>query len=261
MKSYSFKKKKGNLPLFLALFLFVGGYLFFFSSNYWMPANLSAKLQTELRENINWGERTVQIRRWEYLEADAVMEVELDVTNHSYDRKNHYYYSALDRSGKQLTVEAVLEESDWIILRISEIKKDFGEISLRLMKSENDENILRLYTNANDVKRVDSLPKRDKAGYQVLRLQEDMAVYEKQNQSYEKKIKKLQEKTARMLEEIEHLQSKSSYQTEEQLLETDERVKEIQAEMEENEESVASLTEKIKENRKRIDLLNKHISQ
>lgn len=261
MKSYSLKKKKGNLPLFLVVFFFVGGYLFFFSSNYWMPSNLSAKLQTELKENINWGERTLQIRRWDYCEADEVMEVELDVTNHSYDGKNHYYYSALSRSGKKLTVETVVEDSDWVVLRIIGVNKDFGEISLRVAQNEMEENTLHLYTNVNAVNRVDSLVKRERIGYQILRLESDKAAYKKKNNSYEKEIRGLQEKNTRMQEEIDHLQSKTSYQTEEQLQETDDQIKEIQSSMKENEDSILSLTEKINENKERIDLLDKQISQ
>lgn len=259
MNSYLFKKKKGNFPLFFVVFFFVGGYLFFFSSNYWMPANLSAKLQTELRENITWGERTLQIRRWDYCEADEVMEVELDVANNSYDGKNHYIYTAVSRSNNNLTVETMIEDSDWIVLRIAGVNKDFGEVSLRLDKDKKETDTLRLYTNVNVVNRVQSLTKRDRTGYMVLRMETDKVAYEKENTSLEKQIRELSEKNARMQEEIEHLHSKTSYQTEEQKQETDDRIKEIQLSMTENQDSILSLTEKIEENKKRIALLEKQI--
>lgn len=58
MRSYELKKKKGNLGLFLAAFFFISGYIFFLSSEMWMPSRLSASLQTPLRKAIDWGTHT-----------------------------------------------------------------------------------------------------------------------------------------------------------------------------------------------------------
>ena len=186
-KNYEMTKRKGNLALFGVVFFFIAGYIFFFSSSSWMPANLSASLLTPLRENVQWSERTLQIRRWEYCEAEKIMEVEIDIDNQSFDGKNHYRYTAITRNNDQLKVVKMIEDSDWIILRIENVAGDFGEISLRLdmMGEQDDDNTLRLYTNVNAVKRVKNLKKRDRKGYQLLRLERDTETYQEEIRTLE----------------------------------------------------------------------------
>ena len=67
----------------------------------------------------------------------------------------------LTRNNDQLKVVKIIEDSDWIILRIENVADDFGEISLRLdmMGEQDGDNTLRLYTNVNAVKRVINLKK------------------------------------------------------------------------------------------------------
>ncbi len=49
--------------------------------------SVGTSLLTPLRENVQWSERTLQIRRWEYCEAEKIMEVEIDIDNQSFDGK------------------------------------------------------------------------------------------------------------------------------------------------------------------------------
>ena len=250
-KNYEMTKRKGNLALFGIVFFFIAGYIFFFSSTMWMPSNLAASLQTPLKENVQWGERTLQIRRWDYCETEQVMEVEIDMDNKSFDGKNHYHYSAINRNNDQLKVVKMIEDSDWIVLRIENVTDNFGEISLRIdMMGEQDDNTLKLYTNVNAVKRVKDLEKRDRKGYQLLRLQRDTESYQKEISTLEKKKKSLLEKSQRMQEEINHLQSEESYQTEEMKAEQTDKINEIQ-----------SYDLQLKEKRERIELIKKQMTQ
>lgn len=261
MRSYELKKKKGNLGLFLAAFFFISGYIFFLSSEMWMPSRLSASLQTPLRKAIDWGERTLEIRRWDYCERTEIMEIELDMENKAFDGKNHYHYSAVSRNGGQLEVKPIIEDEDWIILRIHNVSSQFGEISLRLAREDREDDILRLYTNVNAVGRVESLEKKDRKGYQILRLETEIAAYEKDIRKKEKKVKSIKEKNARMQEEINRLQSSSAYQTEEQKSETAEKIGDIQSEMTANQDTIQSHEQQITEITERIVLLKEQISQ
>lgn len=262
-KNYEITKRKGNFALFGVVFFFIAGYIFFFTSPTWMPANLVANLHTPLRENVQWGERTLQIRRWEYCEAEKVMEVEIDIDNQSFDGKNHYRYSALTRNDDQLKVEKMIEDSDWIILRLENVTGDFGEISLRLdMTGEQDNyNTLRLYTNVNAVRRVKDLKKLDRKGYQLLRLERDTETYQKEIQTLELKTKSLTEKNQRMQEEIKHLQSDESFQTDEMKAEQADKITEIQSKVATNQDEIQSYESQIQEKRARIELINKQITQ
>lgn len=261
-KNYEITKRKGNLALFGIVFFFVAGYIFFFSSTMWMPSNLAASLQTPLKENVQWGERTLQIRRWDYCETEQVMEVEIDMDNKSFDGKNHYQYSAINRNNDQLKVVKMIEDSDWIVLRIENVTDNFGEISLRMdMMGEPDDNTLKLYTNVNAVKRVKNLEKRDRKGYQLLRLQRDTESYQKEISTLEKKKKSLLEKNQRMQDEINHLQSEESYQTEEMKAEQTDKINEIQSEISANQDEIQSYDLQLKEKRERIELIKKQMTQ
>ena len=261
-KNYEITKRKGNLALFGIVFFFFAGYIFFFSSTMWMPSNLAASLQTPLKENVQWGERTLQIRRWDYCETEQVMEVEIDMDNKSFDGKNHYQYSAINRNNDQLKVVKMIEDSDWIVLRIENVTDNFGEISLRIdMMGEPDDNTLKLYTNVNAVKRVKNLEKRDRKGYQLLRLQRDTESYQKEISTLEKKKKSLLEKNQRMQDEINHLQSEESYQTEEMKAEQTDKINEIQSEISANQDEIQSYDLQLKEKRERIELIKKQMTQ
>lgn len=261
-KNYEITKRKGNLALFGIVFFFIAGYIFFFSSTMWMPSNLAASLQTPLKENVQWGERTLQIRRWDYCETEQVMEVEIDMDNKSFDGKNHYQYSAINRNNDQLKVVKMIEDSDWIVLRIENVTDNFGEISLRMdMMGEPDDNTLKLYTNVNAVKRVKNLEKRDRKGYQLLRLQRDTESYQKEISTLEKKKKSLLEKNQRMQDEINHLQSEESYQTEEMKAEQTDKINEIQSEITANQDEIQSYDLQLKEKRERIELIKKQMTQ
>lgn len=261
-KNYEITKRKGNLALFGIVFFFVAGYIFFFSSTMWMPSNLAASLQTPLKENVQWGERTLQIRRWDYCETEQVMEVEIDMDNKSFDGKNHYQYSAINRNNDQLKVVKMIEDSDWIVLRIENVTDNFGEISLRMdMMGEPDDNTLKLYTNVNAVKRVKNLEKRDRKGYQLLRLQRDTESYQKEISTLEKKKKSLLEKNQRMQDEINHLQSEESYLTEEMKAEQTDKINEIQSEISANQDEIQSYDLQLKEKRERIELIKKQMTQ
>jgi hypothetical protein len=50
---------KNNAIIKLALIAICGGYLFFFSSNLWIPHNASAKKQTPLNTSIDWEGRVL----------------------------------------------------------------------------------------------------------------------------------------------------------------------------------------------------------
>ena len=262
-KNYEMTKRKGNLALFGVVFFFIAGYIFFFSSSSWMPANLSASLLTPLRENVQWSERTLQIRRWEYCEAEKIMEVEIDIDNQSFDGKNHYRYTAITRNNDQLKVVKMIEDSDWIILRIENVADDFGEISLRLdmMGEQDDDNTLRLYTNVNAVKRVNDLKKRDRKGYQLLRLERDTETYQEEIRTLEQKKKSLTEKNQRMQEEINRLQSEESFQTDEMKAEQTDKITEIQSEITSNQAELQSYEVQLQEKRARIELIKKQMTQ
>lgn len=150
-------RDENNAIINLALIVIIGGYLFFFTSNLWIPHNASAKKQTPLNESVEWADRAITIERWDYCEQGGLMEVYMDIKSNTYDGIYAYKYEAVDRSEDNLKVSAAVEEPEWLVLRISGISNDFGEISLRLTHRGDT---IRLYTNVKKVNRVKSLHKK-----------------------------------------------------------------------------------------------------
>lgn len=261
--SYELKKKKGSAIFFFTISLFIGGYMFFFSSTLWMPAGSAASLLTPIGEDTSWEERTFQIIRWDYCEKTRVMEVEMDVHNNSYDGINTYAYSAVDRNSDKLTVEKIIEEPDWIILQIKGISERFSEMSLRVgMDREGSEaDMLKLYTNVNAVNKVESITKQDRNGYRTLRFETQMAAYEKEIDKKEKQISQLTKQMEQMQGEIERLQSDLDYQTEEQKEETDTQIKEIEGNKTSSSEEIEKLQQEIRELTDRISLIKKQMAE
>ena len=103
---------KNNAIINLALIVIIGGYLFFFTSNLWIPHNASAKKQTPLNESVEWADRAITIERWDYCEQGGLMEVYMDIKSNTYDGIYAYKYEAVDRSEDNLKVSAAVEEPE-----------------------------------------------------------------------------------------------------------------------------------------------------
>lgn len=253
-------RKKGSLAFYLVLFFFAGGYLLFFSSSMWMPASLSASLQTTLGDEMEWNGRFFRIVRWDYCEDLEMMEVEMDVRNDSFDGINKYEFHAVARNGGSPVVETVIGEPDWIILQIKDVSGDFGELSLRVnLPKGTEEEMLKLYTNVNDVNRVSSIEKKDKKGYQCGRVMLQMEGYHKKIREKQARIKDLENQDRQMQEEIGRLQEDTGYLTEEQKQEAASRVMEIEGNRKGNTEETEKLRQEIRELEERIRLAEKQI--
>lgn len=249
---------KNNAIIKLALIVICGGYLFFFSSNLWIPHNASAKKQTPLNTSIDWEGRVLAIERWDYCEQSGLMEVCIDVKSSTYDGIYTYKYDAVDRSDDTLKVSAAVEEPEWMVLRISGITHDFGEVSLRLThKGET----IRLYTNVKKVNRVKSLQKKSKKDYQIIRMETKISQYQKTIAAKEKKIEMLKATNARLNNEIERMQSDLEYQTESEKQNTADRVEDIKENIDQNTADINERYRQIEERNNRIRLIREQIDQ
>lgn len=259
----SFTFRKGSLVFYLVLFFFAGGYLLFLSSSTWMPASLSASLQTPLGEDTEWAGRSFRIVRWDYCEEMEMMEVEMNVQNDSFDGINQYVFQAAVRSGGSPVVETVIGEPDWIILQIKEIPRSFGELSLRVdlpqATAEAETDTLKLYTNVNDVNRVSSIKKKDREGYLCGKVMLQIEEYKKQIEEKQDRMEALAAQSVEMQEEIGRLQKDTGYLTEEQKQETDSRITEIEGDIKGNMEETEKLQQEISELEERIRLAEKQI--
>lgn len=116
-----------------------------------MPDTGIAKRKTELHREIEWNKRVVSLLRWEYSEKQNLMEIEIEVTNKEFDKKNNYEFSVMESNGKRLKVDSILVEPDWIIVQVRNVPKRFRELSLHMgIENDDNEGYVRFYTNKND---------------------------------------------------------------------------------------------------------------
>ncbi len=255
-------RKKGSLAFYLVLFFFAGGYLLFFSSHVWMPASLSASLQTALGEEVQWAGRTLKVIRWDYCEETERMEVELELRNDTFDGVDQYRFHAAVRGSGKPVVETVIGDPDWIILQIQDVPGSFGELSLRMDLPQEQEGVetLKLYTNVNAVNRVSRLEKKDRTGYQKERALFLIEGYRKEIQEKQDSIKALENQDRKMQEEIGRLQKDTGYQTKEQMQETESRIMEIEGDRKGKAGEREKLQQEIRELEERIQLTEKQVA-
>lgn len=242
----------------LAVFLivFIGGYLFFFTSNLWMPSSGNAKRLTALYQQMEFSQRTVVINRWDYAEGEAVMEVELEITNPTFDGNDSYEFSAVDSVHGRIEVAVALAEPDFIVLRMV-VPKRWSEISLRMRLPQNvasggGDETLRMYTNVKDVHRVESLPVKTRTGYYIQRIDSQIAGYEDAIELLLEDINQQEVYQENIKNETDRLLSNKKYQTDEETEKTDQLIRSAQQKLEESRNKVTEDETEILEYREKI---------
>lgn len=253
----NFKKNKESLRFFIIIFLFVGGYLFFFTSTLWMPASADASYLTQLGTENLWGNRTVTISRWDYQENANKMEVELTINNKSYDGNNEYKFSAVDLRGRIIKTDVKVADEDWIIVQLNEVPDKWSDISLRMEINNGENEILKLYTNINKVTRVKKIENLDYIGYKKKRFDTEIAQMKKLIEDKRKEQKKLENENAEILKEIERINKYKIYQTDTEKQDSDAKIADAQGTISSNEQNINELNGDIEEITKRIVLKEK----
>lgn len=256
----SIKRNKDAIRFFIIIFFFVGGYVFFFSSTYWMPTSADASYLTKIGVTNLWEDREVTINRWQYSETQQLMEIDLDVANKSYDGINKYKFSAMDLKGNNLKCEVMIEEDDWIVLRISDIPKRWSDVSLRMEMPDGTGDRLKLYTNVVDVERVTELKSMDKNGYMAQKFNIEISNMQKEVKSDNKQIDKLNNEIAEVQKEIERINKEKIYQTDKEKTESDTLIAEANSTITSKQKDIQELMADIDEINKRIDMKNKEKS-
>lgn len=261
-QSVSIKSKRGTLMFKFFIFLFIGGYLFFFTSKLWMPTAGDATMLTKIGTSINWNDREIKLLRWQYAPDQKLMEVELSVNNKKFDGINSYKYEAVESSGTVLKTKVIIEDPDWIIVQIEGVSKKFSEVSFRIMTTEEEANVetLKLYTNTNDVSRVDKLEVKTRNGYLVTRYEEEIVNYQNDIEDLTTQISENKSQIKEIKKEISRLQSKKDYETEEEITETNTLINEARSSMKNLQSKNADNETQISEYQERISNLQKKIN-
>lgn len=236
------EKKNRNTGSIVLLTFILCGYLFFFTSRIWIPDPGELVEATPLYEPQAFSSRQVYLTAWDYSERDRTMEVIVEVESTDLI-ETELKYEAVERTAGELPIDAVIDQSNHKVFRITDLPENWKEISLRLIEGDGEQ-ILRLYTNADTVEHVGSLPEKDQAGYEADRLQGQIDYDTYRISVRQEEIGDLQKENGEMEQRIAELEQ-AQYPTKEEASEAADTVDRARSAIQANEDRISELKAEI----------------
>lgn len=263
-------KNHKNKKLLLFIIIFIGGYFFFFTSNLWYPDDSNSVKATAIFSPKNWNSRDITLLSWDYSESQQMMEVKIEINNTALDGTDQYLYTALERNKGYLDVKPVLETSDFVVLRITDLKRNWEEVSLRIKMPEkaqnktNTQEELRLYTTKKSVHKIKSIPDLTSEEYQIDRINMRIAMYQDEIDKLNLSIDNLEKDKLAQERDISVLKDKEKYQTDQQKKETaqilssaETSVKNLENEIAEHKATIEEYNQRIKKSKEELSSYQK----
>lgn len=251
------EKKNRNTGSIVLLGFILCGYLFFFTSRLWIPDSEEMVDATPLYEAQAFSSRQVYLTAWDYSERDHAMEVIVEVESTDLIEQE-LTYEAVERVAGEVPIDAVIDQSDHKVFRITDLPENWEEISLRLIEGDGEE-ILRLYTNADTVEHVDSLPEKDQAGYEADRLQGQIDYDTYRISVRQEEMEDLQKENREMEQRITELEQ-AQYPTEDEASEAADTVERARSAIQANEDRIGELQTEIADLEMRSEQIRDQIS-
>lgn len=250
--------KRKSVGSWILLSIIVAGYLFFFSSRFWMPASKEYIEPTPLYTVQSIGDKGIYITQWEYSESEQAMQIVLEIESKALvDQK--VSFSAAERSAGDLDITAAVEQTDHVVLYIKDIPEKWTEISLRLW-GDDESDILRLYTNVDSIEYADRLPGTDGTACEVYRLEGQIKYDTYRISEREEELSSLQKENEDLQKRISELEE-MKYPTEEEAQEAEGTVSRAESRMESNNTQIRQLQEEIDQLENRSDSIREQIEE
>lgn len=262
-KEYLKEKAKKNPNFGMQSFLCVlfAGYAFFFTSTFWMQDTGELAAATAYYTKVNCEDNALYLTQFAYSEKDQAMQVIVEIENKDVKDKK-LEYSAVERKKKSLgnlEVKVLQENSSYSILRITDVKPNWREISFRVQEKGKDIQA-KFYTNKNVIERVKSLPKMTDIQCQVLRSQKQIEYDDWQIAEKEKQVNTLQKENKEIEQRIISLEE-STYPTDEEAQKARDLVNKAQGKQRVNEETIEDRMHEIEELKVRSENILQQIDE
>lgn len=209
--------------------IIVAGYAFFFNSKVILPNGESFTTTPYNAVQAFSDQRTVALSRWNYSPDQQLMEVEVEISNSSFDGVDEYDYISLVRTGggaiKKYPVKKILEAPDFSVVQIQNIPQNYKSVSLRLQPhGYGDDSIVKLYGSPDSIKQVSSIQTRTVSEYQKLRIDEQIQGYKDAIQTLQIEYDAAQKKIENIVAKNKLLDGSKQYQTAEDIEKTNETI-------------------------------------
>lgn len=250
------RKKNWKIQTFLLVVIF--GYLMFFTSKAWFPAGDDYVEATAYYTSVIYADYEIYLTQWVYSEEDASMQIIIEKENRGIvDRK--FNYTAVEKTKGNLEVVPMLDESGYVVLRINHLPTKWREISLRI-KTEEEENPVKFYTNISDVKRVESIPEQTQTAYQTDRLTAQIEYDQVQINEKSARIDNLKEEIKEMTARITELKE-DTYLSEKEAEKALDTINRAKTAIKTNQDNIEDLESEIKELEQRTENIQKQIRE
>lgn len=263
LKDKEKKKTQYNRYMYIIISFFIVGYGFFFSTKFWYQDTKDVVVATKINTIKTWEKREVQLINWQYSKTQNIMEIQLAITNRSYDGIDSYVITALEKSKGYLDVEILVEKDGFYVVRIKDLPRRWSEISLRIGIPDSEDSPCKFYTNKFDVATVDTIPELTYNEYMIARLDSLIESYNDEIKTLEKDIQEQEEIIVNCNADIEKYKAEEEFQTAMEIDETERVISDARntistanTQIENDKASIAeyqeriNLTEKQKENYK-----------
>lgn len=244
-----------NRNLFYVGFIifFIAGYLLFFTSKTWYWIDGKLVNATPFNTSFTIEGREIVLTRWDYSPKQNLMELELNISNNSTDGIEKYTYSAMERRKGHLKIKEMVTDSNFVILKILNVPKNWKEISLHMQISK--DTVFKLYTNKNQITVTNSIPDLSKKEYISKSIENNISYYEEKIQQKNKNIRKMKEKIKFAKKHIQQYKIDQVYQTEEERKTTDNKINTMASEINNFNTNIETDLNDIKEYQNRIENL------
>lgn len=262
-KSYKLEKKKNNLLKKSCIYV-SAFFAIMWTSFIWIPKSKEQFQVTQL--NVAMSEpntkRLLTLVRWDYSEADKMMEVQFRMENQSFDGRDEYAWSAVDRRKGRLSAESIYSDNEIIVVRINEVPSNWSTISLRMgfVESNPDEQpLFKIYGDESNIQVVEWIENREGRDYYILDFNNTITYYESEIVKAENEITNTKAKIKEVSETIENKSQKLEYMTDQELEVAMSEINSLKEMIEDCHENISDYKDSIEEYNQRILKLQEKI--
>ena len=257
LSAFRLQKVKNDRMLKIFLSVFFIGYIFFFSSNYFLPKFYRNVEIVNIGQTINMEEYILSLDTWDYSKNDKAFEIIFDIENLSLEENPDYSVKMF--IGDEIHMGEVYKNlGSKLVVRVDKIPRKWADVTLNVQIGDRK---ISLNMDDKEVHQVEKLMERsdeEYIKYAVQRkiigmkkyiefLEEDKKSINDRIEKAYKKITEIQEKTGQSEEEnqiIENSKSKLSLEIEELKAAQDEclaKIEDITAKISSQEELLKTL--------------------
>ena len=241
------EKQKNNVLLSILIIIFLIGYTVFFTSRLWMGTSGELIDPTKFYISQTADDRDITLYRWNYSQKQKLMEIDVEIINNSLNTDSEYEFSATDRNKGKIDSKISYSNDNFFSLRLTDVPRDWSEISLKISKADSQDVLIKLYTNKESCKEITEIDELNGNEYMIRHFNDIKEFLQLQIDEENNQIISNNEEISGINKQIKKYKDDESYQTNKEKETTNQKISSL-------ENSIKTLNEK-------NDLANQNIKE